>query len=131
MDIRDEEEPRHRGGQLGGPHQESDFWQINIGHVLTMVIMLCGGLMTASGVVYSFAELRVEYSDLKSSVDEIRQWRMQQDADNQTFRATTAGRLDDLKRSVQALQDIIGTNTFYQREQEPKSNGKGKTSHGG
>ena len=103
------------GTQLGVHDGRNEFWNINIGHVLQIIIMVCGGLTVAAGGISEFATMRSDnaseksaIADLKVTIGDMRDWRERQDADNAQFHSVVNSSFDDIKRHLERLDWMVG-----------------------
>jgi Zn-dependent M32 family carboxypeptidase len=103
------------GAQLGIHDGRSEFWQINIGHVLNMATFIFTMLLAAAGGIAEFATLRTDnadqktaIADLKTAIGDMRDWRTRQDADNVQFHAQVNTNFDDIKRHLERLDWAVG-----------------------
>ena len=67
------------GYPLGHHDGRSEFWQINIGHVLQIVTMLSSLAFFAAQMIREFDSQAISVNELKAAVSDIKDWRQQQE----------------------------------------------------
>ena len=106
-------------GKVVGDHNKitdpSGFWQINVGHVLTMGTIIMTLLKFSSDTVSEFSSLRQQItdqkeaiSDVKSAIGDMRSWREQQNAESMEFHNQTSAQFDGINRHLERLDWSIG-----------------------
>jgi hypothetical protein len=102
--LRDDEGRHPNGSQLGrSVSNRGEFWSINLGHVLTICTLVCGGLSASAGLIYQFAQLRIDNGDVKQGISDLRTWRTQQDAENQAWHEQINQSFDTINRHLERL----------------------------
>jgi hypothetical protein len=97
------------------------FFQINIGHVLT-IVMIIGSLVRSGADLTSkltklevigdregasIAELRAEIGEFKSEIGDVRQWRDRQEGEDSQWRVQTTQNFGDIKAHLERLDEAV------------------------
>jgi len=92
------------GMQLGHRGQRSEFWQINLGHVLQIITMIGGLLGIGAEMIHQFDQNRADVLLVKAGQEETNRRMERMETDNSSFRAQINGEMVGLASRVDRLE---------------------------